>query len=114
MVKQQRKNKKGERDVQGCDVDQSQGDAQGVMEGKKKEEKTHGGTVHVCVPVCAATEVVRSVKKKKRVVIKVEIRQWRRPGTDREQWEVQLKPQRPCAHCNFTVLRYFYGNIFLS
>lgn len=36
MVKQQSRNKKGERDVQGCDVDQSRGDAQGV---KEKEEK---------------------------------------------------------------------------
>lgn len=31
--------------------------------GRKKEEKTHRGTVHVCVPVCAATKVVRSVKR---------------------------------------------------
>lgn len=36
MVKQQRRNKKGERDVQGCDGDQSGGDAQGVKERKKK------------------------------------------------------------------------------
>lgn len=63
-MKQQRRNKKGERDVQGCDVDQSRGDARGVKERKKKEEKTHGETMHVCIPVCAVTKVVRSVKRK--------------------------------------------------
>lgn len=52
MVKQQRKNKKGERDVQGCDVDQSQGDAQGVKEGKKKMKRKHTEERCMCASPC--------------------------------------------------------------
>lgn len=38
---QQRRNKKGERDVQVCDADQSLGDTQGGKERKKGGENTH-------------------------------------------------------------------------
>lgn len=62
MVKQQRKNKKGERDVQGCDVDQSQGDAQGVKEGKKKRgenTRRNGACVRPCVCSHRSSEVCK-------------------------------------------------------
>lgn len=62
-MKQQRNNKKGERDVQACDVDQSRGDAQGVKEGKKRGENTQRNDACVRPRVCAAT-VVRSVQRK--------------------------------------------------
>lgn len=67
--------------------------------------------MHVCVPVCAATDVVRSVKRKGS--------DQSRDKTMEEARQKQgvvggtVKAQRPCAHCNFTVLRYFYDDIFL-
>lgn len=52
MVKQQRRNKKGERDVQGCNIDQSRGDAQGVKERKKKKRRKHMEERCMCASLC--------------------------------------------------------------